>query len=357
MESLQQLGWTPALAGAFQPHEDVGLRPARIIRQERDAWLAQGCGPAGLARISGRLRNRAVDARDLPAVGDWVAVRDVDGTTVIEHVLPRRSMFVRQMAGRKTAAQVVAANIDLVFLVSGLDADFNVRRIERYLALAFSSGAVPVVLLNKVDLCANVAERLAAVEVCAPGTAVHTLSALEGDGVDTVRGYLSDGRTGALLGSSGVGKSTLANALLGVSRQATQSVRADDAKGRHTTTHRELFVLPGGGVLIDTPGMRELHLTGDADVSDTFREIESLAEGCRFRDCTHAGEPGCAVQGALGDGTLDPQRLASLQKLQREQEFEAAREDPNLQRARRDRWKQIHKQNRKRMKKSHKWYE
>lgn len=355
--NLQQLGWTPAHADAFQQYQLAGCRPARIIRQERDAWFAQADGPATLARISGRFRNQAIDARDLPAVGDWVAVRHEDGTTLIEHLLPRKSMFVRQMAGRKTAAQVVASNIDLVFLVSGLDADFNVRRIERYLALAFSSGAVPVVLLNKADVCGNVAERLAAVQLCAPGTAVHTLSALEGDGVDTVRGYLSEGKTGALLGSSGVGKSTLANALLGESRQATRAVRGDDAKGRHTTTHRELFVLPAGGILIDTPGMRELHLTGDADVADTFSEIETIAQNCRFRDCTHADEPGCAVRKALGDGTLDPARLASLNKLQREQEFEAAREDPNLQRARRDRWKQIHKQNRKRMKKSHKWYE
>ena len=355
---LQQLGWNNQRQSDFEPHDLAGCVPGRVVRQERDAWFVQTeHGDPLLARISGRLRNEAGSSLDLPGVGDWVALRHDDGTAVIQEVLPRTSVFTRQMAGRKSDLQVVATNLDVVFLVTGLDADFNPRRIERYLALAHASGATPVILLNKLDLCTDLPAKLADVQAAAPGIDVHPVSAIEGDGVTAVREYLGLGRSAALLGSSGVGKSTLTNALLGETRQETQGVRSGDSKGRHTTTRRELFLVPDGGVLIDTPGMRELQLTGDAEVGDTFREIESLARQCKFGDCQHEGEPGCAVQAAMDAGTLDPERLASQQKLQREAEFEASRTDPNLQRARRDRWKAIHKQARQKMKRSHKWYE
>ena len=291
-----------------------------------------------LARVSGRLRHAAGGRADFPAVGDWVAIElpeaggDARDVVRIRGILPRVSRFSRRAAGNPTEEQVVAANVDVVFLVSGLDHDFNPRRIERYLVTAWESGASPVILLNKADLVENAAAIVDEVSALAQGVPVHALSATHpdagDDAIDRVRAYLPRGRTGALLGSSGVGKSSIANALLGEARLRTHDVRESDSRGRHTTTGRQLVQLPGGGILIDTPGMRELQLweTGEA-VAGAFADVEALAEGCRFRDCRHRSEPDCAVLAAVAAGMLPEARLESFRKLQDEQAFQSEQQD------------------------------
>jgi ribosome biogenesis GTPase len=267
-----------------------------------------------------------------------------DGYALIQAVLPRRSKFSRKTAGRATREQVVAANIDTVFLVVGLDNDFSPRRVERYLAAAWESGAAPVVILNKLDLCVDPVQRMAAIQQVAPAVPVHAVSALLGDNLDAVLAHCIPRRTVALLGSSGVGKSTLVNTLLGTDLFATQPVRDNDSRGRHTTTHRELIFLSGGGMIIDTPGMRELQLwNADEGVQVTFDEIETLAQECRFRDCAHRDEPGCAVQAAVDAGQLAPDRLAGMHKLQKELAWLDRRNDQLAAIVEKRRWKATHK--------------
>jgi ribosome biogenesis GTPase len=284
------------------------------------------------AQHAGRLLHAAAGRRALAAVGDWVAIRTraQERTATIEAILPRRTEFTRKAAGELTEAQVVAANIDVVFLVMGLDRDYNPRRLERYLVLARESRATPHVLLSKADLVDDVAAPLAEIAAVAPGVAVHAVSVRDGRGLAEVRAAIGPGRTGALLGSSGAGKSTLINAWLGEARLATKAVRASDSRGRHTTRHRQLVPLPGGGLLIDTPGMRELQLwaaTETPDAGTAFDDIEALAAGCHFTDCRHQSEPRCAVRGAVEAGQLDPARLDSFHKLQDEARTLAARQD------------------------------
>jgi ribosome biogenesis GTPase len=277
------------------------------------------------AEVTGRLRND----EEQPAVGDWVAValREDEGRATIHAILPRRSAFTRKVAWAETKPQVVAANVDIVFVVCGLDANYNVRRIERYLTLAWESGAQPVVLLTKADLCDDVEARVYEVESVAFGVPVHSVSAPRGDGVESVRAYVTHGKTAALLGSSGVGKSTLVNALVGEDLLATQEVR-EDGRGRHTTSHRQLVPLPEGGLVLDTPGMRELQLwDADSGLEAAFEDLETLAGQCRFADCEHRREPDCAVRAALADGTLDVERFESWRKLQRELERLARKQD------------------------------
>ncbi len=342
---LHQLGWTDRFEQHFRPHRSAGLVPARVAREDRDRYVVLESGGARDAVLAGRLRHAARGPADLPAVGDWVAVRPASsGASAIAAVLPRASAFVRKRAGETTEEQVVAANVDTVFLVSGLDGDFNPRRIERYLAAAWASGAEPVVVLNKADLADDPGARLAEAVALAPGASVVLLSASSGAGLDALAPWLRAGRTVALVGSSGVGKSTLANALLGDGRQAVGAVREDDSRGRHTTTCRELLPLPGGAWLVDTPGMRELALWGDEDGADgAFPDIETLAERCRFRDCAHAGEPGCAVGAALEAGALAPARFESWQRLGRELRWLASRRDGRARAEEQARWKAIHK--------------
>lgn len=341
---LHQLGWSAALHQDFAHLEAEGLVPARVAREDKQSYVVYAeCG-ALRATVSGRLRNSAAGPADFPAVGDWVAIqpRPAEQQATIHTVVPRRSAFSRQAAGAAARQQVLAANVDCVFLVSGLDGDFNPRRIERYLTLAWESGAAPVIVLNKADICAELDARVCAVEAIALGVPVLIVSAHNGRGMAELRSHVGPGITAALLGSSGVGKSSLINSLLGEEQLRIGAVRADDSRGRHTTTHRELLILPGGGIVIDTPGLRELQLWARDDALDgAFADIEELGRQCRFRDCAHAGEPGCAVRIAIVRGVLSRERFESYLKLKRELRFAARREDVGLIRAERERWKPI----------------
>jgi ribosome biogenesis GTPase len=301
------------------------------------------------AQITGRLRHEASTSAEFPAVGDWVVLAPGEGEGVsrIHAVLPRRTKFSRRApdgSGRGNVEQVLAANVDVAFLVSGLDGgrNFNLRRTERYLTLAWESGAEPVIVLNKVDVCEDVAARVHEIGTVAPGVPVHPVSALDGEGVAELATYLPPGKTGVFMGPSGVGKSSLINALLGEERLTIAEVRDDDREGRHTTTWRELIRLPVGGLIIDTPGMRELRLWCDEEgLKTTFEDVEALAAQCRFGDCRHQSEPGCAVQQALADGTLDAGRYASYLKLQREEARTAARRQLGARQAEKRRWKKV----------------
>nr|WP_232345259.1 ribosome small subunit-dependent GTPase A [Paenactinomyces guangxiensis] len=295
-----------------------------------------------LASISGKFRYEAIRRTDYPCVGDWIAlvVREQEQRGTIHRVLPRSSRFSRKAAGTGHDEQLVATNVDTVFLVHALNQDFNIRRLERYLVMAWESGASPVIVLNKSDLCDQAEARRAEVETIALGVPIHTISAEKNMGLEELAPYLQSGKTVALLGSSGVGKSTLTNKLTGKKRQMTQSVREQDGKGRHTTTYRELIPLPGGGCIIDTPGMRELQLWDAPDgLNETFGDIDTLAEQCRFNDCTHLREPGCAVQAALTEGKLSRERFDSYCKLQRELAYLTRKENKQSQLAEKALWK------------------
>ncbi len=340
--SLAALGWDEFFQQHFAALAIPGAVPARVAAEFRDSYQVVGAQGELVARLAGRMRYQTEALR--PAVGDWVALAP-PGTILA--VLPRKSSFTRKEAGRRTAAQVVAANVDTVFVVSGLDGgrSLSLRRLERYLTLAWNSGAAPVLVLNKADLCSEVSAYTQEVEAIAPGVPVHAVSAKEGLGLEGLRGYLQPGQTVAFLGSSGVGKSALINALLGEARQATGAVRADDHEGRHTTTRRELILLPGGGMVIDTPGMRELQLwAGEDDLAGAFTDVAALSANCRFRDCTHQGEPGCAVREAAQTGALDAARLESFHKLQGELTFLAERAELGARRQEKARWKHIAQQ-------------
>jgi ribosome biogenesis GTPase len=306
-----------------------------------------------LARVSGRLRHHAGTRADFPAVGDWVAIDppEADGDVRIRAVLPRSSRFSRRAAGDPTEEQVVAANIDVVFLVSGLDRDFNPRRIERYLLTAWDSGASPVIVLNKADLVDDLGWFILQVEAIAQGVPVLAVSAKQPATLAVLQDRLGRGCTAALLGSSGVGKSSIANALIGEEVFRTREVRESDDRGRHVSTSRQLVLLPGGGILIDTPGMRELQLwdTGDA-LAGAFADIDALAEACRFRDCRHVEEPGCAVIEATADGRLEAGRLESYRKLQAEQAFQTTQQDERARLERKRQWKVLTKAANKRIK-------
>jgi ribosome biogenesis GTPase / thiamine phosphate phosphatase len=348
---LTSLGWNAHFQAIWDAKADPNLIPARVSAEHRDRFqilTATGESPAVTA---GKLRHQA-DGGDWPAVGDWVAVRMAapGDLAVIEAVLPRVSRFVRKAAGTDVQVQVVAANLTTVFLVAALDRDFNLRRLERYLVLAAEGGVTAVIVLSKADQCPDPGPALQAVGGIAPGAAIVPVSATTGEGVAQLAPWLGEGETVALLGSSGVGKSTLANRLLGREVQSTQAVREQDQRGRHTTTHRELFRLPTGGLLVDTPGMRELQLWhAEEGLAGTFDDLVWIARDCQFRDCSHAAEPGCAVQAGIAAGWIDASRVASWQKLAKELAWLARKQDPLAMRAEKAKWKQIHKQFRQRL--------
>jgi ribosome biogenesis GTPase / thiamine phosphate phosphatase len=343
---LDKLGWTSSLEEAFAAFAGAGLVPGRVSAGFTHLYRVLTRHGEWLAEVTGRFRHDAPGPEAFPAVGDWVALQPRPGEerAQVHAVLPRKSAFVRKASGSATEVQVLAANVDSVFLVAGLDHDFNPRRMERALVLAWESGASPVVLLNKADLEGDKDARRLEMEAAAPGVPVLVVSGRRGDGIEALEPYLAPGRTVALLGSSGVGKSTLVNRLLGEERQPTAEVRPHDQRGRHTTTYRELIVLPGGALLLDTPGLREIQLWATEDgLASAFDDVARLAEGCRFRDCRHAGEPGCAVRAAVGSGELAEERLQSHHKLQAELRYLEVKADLGLQRAQKARWRAIHK--------------
>ena len=333
---LASLGWDAQWAATYatrmsdaNPSSADATAPARVVAEHRGRYVVGTEAGDRSAVLAGRLRHVVAARDERPTTGDWVvvSVADGDGTTTIHGVLPRRSAFVRKAAGETTEAQVVAANVDVALIATALPADLSMRRLDRYLTLAWESGATPVVVLTKADLSEDLGAAVASVRASVYGTDVVAVSAATGEGVDALVEHLCPGTTAVLLGSSGVGKSTLVNRLLRSEHLRTAAVR-DDGRGRHTTTHRELVKLANGALLIDTPGMRELQLwSADAGLGTTFADVDALADACRFRDCAHAGEPGCAVAEAVGDGRLAAERLQHWHQLRRELAYLARKQD------------------------------
>jgi ribosome biogenesis GTPase / thiamine phosphate phosphatase len=321
--NLKVLGWNNYFEKEFVPFAGSEYVPGRIFEGQKHSYRVLTEKGEVIAEVSGKFRFGAVGQQDFPAVGDWVvlAVREDERRATIHKILQRKSKFSRKTAGITTEEQVLAANIDTLFLVTALNNDFNIRRIERYLIIAWESGANPVIVLSKADLCEDVEDKLTQVESVAIGVPVHVVSTIEKFGVKELDRYLFEGNTAALLGSSGVGKSTLINYILGEEIQKVQGLRNDD-RGRHTSTFREMFLLPQGGMLIDTPGMRELQLwNGSEGISEAFEDIEAVSMNCRFSDCKHLKEPGCAVKEAIRNGEIDEKRYENYLKLKKELEY------------------------------------
>jgi ribosome biogenesis GTPase len=344
---LEIFGWNDFFKARFSRYSNQGLLPGRVTIQHKDRYVLFTEQGEVSGKVSGKFRFEVSGLHDFPAVGDWVVfeIDSGDQSAVIHHVLERRSKFSRKVAGDRPDEQVIAANIDIVFLVMGLDANYNLRRLERHLTVASESGARPVIILNKSDLCSHLEECTREVLSIAHGVDVVVMSALHKESVIPIYAILIMGTTGVLFGSSGVGKSTITNLLLDKEHAKVQKVRITDSHGRHTTAHRELLVLPNGGMIIDTPGLRELQfLSVDEGLQESFDDIEELASNCRFRDCKHEAEPDCAVKNAIEEGTLLPERYESFQKLQREVHNQAAKQTDASQRFKKERQKKISNQ-------------
>lgn len=346
--NLTHLGWNEQLADSFREQAEMGRVPVRISLQVKNHYLALTELGEMPAEPTGRLRYDAVTPQDFPVVGDWAAATILDESVpraLIHAVLERRSLFCRKEAGRRVVAQPVAANVDIVLIAAALDHDYSPNRIERYMALSRECGASPVVLLTKSDACADPESKMDEIRARMHDVPVIAVSSMNGDGIDTLRESLHPGMTYAMMGSSGVGKSTLINHLLGADILKTREVRLADSKGRHTTSNRQLLVLPSGVLIIDTPGMRELQLWDAGEgIAETFPDIAELSPECQFPDCRHADEPGCAVLRAMADGLIDPARLENYRKMSKEIEYLSLRQDEGAARAERLRWKDIAKE-------------
>lgn len=319
--NLNILGWNETYESAFQEFKNQGYVAGRVFAEYKSFYKVVYEGGEVLAEISGKLLHGAELQQDFPAVGDWVAIspRQNENRGTIHHVLPRKSKFSRKVAGTNTREQIIAANIDTVFIVNSMNNDFNPRRIERYLLLAWESGANPVIVLSKSDLCEDLEEIRAEAEAIALGVPVHAVSTYMASGIEELKQYFKEGQTVALLGSSGVGKSSIINYFLEEEIMKVQELRGDGQKGKHTSTHREMFVLPEGGLIIDTPGMREIQLwDANEGLSEAFEDIEAIASNCFFKNCKHEREPGCKVREAIENGIIEEKRLESYKKLEKE---------------------------------------
>ena len=344
---LDLFGWNDFFETRFAPYARQGLQPGRITVQHKDRYMLFTERGEVSGKVSGKFRFVVSGLHDFPAVGDWVVfgIDPGDQSVVIHHVLERRSKFSRKVAGDRPDEQVIAANIDIIFLVMGLDENYNLRRLERHLTVASESGARSVILLNKSDLCTHLEECTQEVLSIAHGVDVVVMSALHKETVLPIFSLLTPGMTGVLLGSSGVGKSTIINVLLNKEKVKVQKVRMSDSHGRHTTAHRELLMLPNGSMIIDTPGLRELQLwNGEEGLQESFDDIEELAANCRFRDCMHETEPGCAVLSAVEQGTIELERYTSFQKLQHETLYQTTKNNSNYRRTEKQLGKKITKQ-------------
>lgn len=348
--NLQQLGWNNHLETAYLPYKADGFTVGRVGLEHKGSYRVFTEQGILLGEITGKMRFQSVNREDYPAVGDWVVIqaRPAEGRASIHAILPRKSKFSRKVAGMTTEEQIMATNIDTLFIVNALNHDFNPRRVERFMIMAWESGASPVIVLSKADLCEDTEEKIREMEAVAFGVPIIVISSKDKTGLEELSACIKPGETIALLGSSGVGKSTLINTLYGEEIQQVQDIREGDDKGRHTTTHREMIVLPSGGILIDTPGMREFQLweAGDS-LEQSFQDIEDLKENCMFRDCRHKSEPNCAVQAAIANGQLDSKRYESYIKLQKELAYIDRKNDQKAQLEEKKKWKNISKSQKK----------
>ncbi len=359
-DRLMQLGWNSNFESEFANFSAQDIVPGRIFLEQKSEYLVLTADKEVTAKLAGKIRHKAESKLDLPTVGDWVVLRLLgDGTGVIETILTRKTQISRIAAGNRkkqnlstSEKQLIGANVDTIFLVTGLDRDYNLRRIERYLTLVYNSGADPVIVLNKADLCDDIDSIISDIEEIAFGVPIHAISAITDDNLDLFKSFFETGNTVALLGSSGVGKSTIINKLLGNDRQKIGEISESVNKGQHTTTNRELILLPDGGLIMDNPGMREIVLlAGEDDVEDTFQEIEEFAQYCKFNDCKHLKEPNCAVKQAVIDGDLAQERLESFHKMMREAQYLNDRQKLGANKADKEKWQKLYKQEGKSIKK------
>ena len=344
INNLTTFGWDEFFESHFQPYAANGFASGRVALEHKHFYRIYSEWGEVLGEVAGKLRHEALDRGDLPVVGDWVVIRPCpeSGKVTIHGVLPRKSKFTRKVAGFRTEKQIVGSNIDTVFLVTSLNQDFNLRRVERYLIVAWESGARPIIILSKSDLCDQIEERTQEIKAVVGDVPVHAVSVVTRVGLDELARYLKDGQTVAFLGSSGVGKSTLINHLLGCEYLRVQETRKRDGRGVHTTTHRELIVLPQGGLVLDTPGMRELQLwDGEGGLHIAFADIETVAGHCYFSDCRHQDEPRCAIREALAEGAIDAARYQSYEKLKKELTYLARKQDIRAEIIEKKRWKRL----------------